>query len=130
MTQLHHIGLTCSDIKISEKFYIENFGLEKTKEVSVPARLMMEIFGIDSLAKMVYLKAGNSMIELFDFPEAKDLKPAMGNISHMALSVENRKEVFERMKSNGLKTILVDKGEGQFVYFVKDPDGVLIELKD
>lgn len=129
MTDLHHVGITCSDIKKSERFYIGNFGLENIREMDVPAEITKKIFGIDSLAKIIFLKAGNSIIELFDFPEAK-LKPAMGTISHIALSVGNPKEVFDKMKGIGIETILIDKGNGKYNYFVKDPDGVLIELKD
>lgn len=130
MTWLEHLGITCSDIKRSEKFYVENFGLKKISEKGESAEVIKKIFGIDSSAKFIYLKAGNSLIELFEFPEAENLKRAMGNINHFALSVGNRQEAYERLKSKGIETILIDRGDGRFTYFVKDPDGVLIELRE
>ena len=130
MTWLQHVGITCSDIKKSEKFYAENFGLEKVREMDVPAEMIKKIFGIESSAKIIYLKAQDSIVELFDFLEARDIKSSLGSISHIALSVGNRKEIYENLKSKGAETILIDKGDGKYTYFVKDPDGVLIELKE
>ncbi|MFH1347228.1 MAG: VOC family protein [Candidatus Margulisiibacteriota bacterium] len=128
MTDLHHVGITCSDIRRSERFYIDNFGLENVQEMDVPAEIAKKIFGIDSPARIIFLKAENSIIELFDFPEAK-LKPTMGTISHIALSVASPKEAFDKMNGKGIEVVLIDKGNGKYNYFVKDPDGVLIELK-
>lgn len=98
--------------------------------MSVPTQIIKKIFGINSPAKIICLKAGDSIIELFEFPKAKGVKPSMGTITHIALSVSNRKETFQKMKNKNTVTVLIDKGDGNFTYFVKDPDGVLIELKD
>jgi catechol 2,3-dioxygenase-like lactoylglutathione lyase family enzyme len=129
MTGLQHVGLTCSDLKRSEQFYAENFGLENVHAMDVDAATIKKIFGIESPAKIIFLKAGNSIIELFDFPEAK-VKPRMGSITHIALAVSEPQRTFEQMKARGAETILIDKGNDQYTYFVKDPDGVLVELKE
>ncbi len=129
MTHIHHIGITCSDINRSERFYLEHFGLKKIKEIDAPAAWMKNIFNINSPAKLVYLKSEDAVIELFHFSEA-GLKPTLGSISHFALTVKNRKHAFEKFKNDGFKTIFNDKGDGDYTYFIKDPDGVLIELKD
>lgn len=129
MTRLQHIGITCSNLRKSEKFYIEHFDLENVHEMDVAAETIKKIFGINSKAKLVFLKGENSIVELFDFPEAK-IKPSMGSITHLALSVENPKEIFEKMKAKGIENIMIDKGNNQYAYFIKDPDGVLVELKN
>jgi catechol 2,3-dioxygenase-like lactoylglutathione lyase family enzyme len=130
MSWLQHVGITCSDIRRSEKFYVQYFGLENVREIDVPAAIIKKIFGIDSSARLIYLKGGNSIVELFDFPEAKDQKPMMGNISHIALAVGKPGELFEKLKKDGVETILIDKGSGKYTYFIKGPDGVLIELRE
>ena len=56
--------------------------------------------------------------------------PGNIGISHFALYVEDREGVKNRFDDHGLKTIKAEKKNGEFVYFVKDPDGVLIELRD
>jgi len=129
MSRLQHVGITRSDLRKSEKFYIEHFGLENVHEMDVAAETINKIFGINSSAKLVFLKGENTIVELFDFPEVKT-KPSMGSITHLALSVGNPKEIFEKMKVKGIETTLINKGNNQFAYFVKDPDGVLVELKE
>ena len=70
------------------------------------------------------------IVELFEFPQVKDLKAGMGSITHFALGVGNPKEVYERLRGQGVESILIDKGKGKYTYFIKDPDGILIELKE
>ena len=126
---LHHIGITCSDIVASERFYVENFGLLKIKEKVESAEIIQQIFGINSPARIVLLKSGETMVELFEFPEV-DHQPIMGSVSHFALCVADTKKAYEKLKAKGIETIMIDRGKEKHIYFVKDPDGVLIELRD
>lgn len=131
MSWIHHIGIVCSDIKKSEQFYTEYFGLKRARETTVPSAETNKIFGINSAAHIIALSAENgSEIELFEFPDAKPPKPSQGGISHLALFVGNRREYHDRLKAKGIDTIFIDRGEGRYVYFVKDPDGNLIELRE
>ncbi len=131
MTSIHHIGITCKNIKQSEEFYVKHFGFIKTKEAIAPAKLMQQLFGISSPAKLVYLECENKqLLELFEFPEAKNLNPSMGSISHISLSVRNRDEVAKRLKATGVEIKTFTKDNGDYIYFSIDPDGVMIELKD
>jgi catechol 2,3-dioxygenase-like lactoylglutathione lyase family enzyme len=130
MVNLEHVGITCSNLVESQRFYQENFGLEKTGEMKVSAERIKAIFGLDSSATIVFLKAGEARLELFEFPEAKSLKPVLETISHISLKVDSRQKTYEKIKNMGGETILIDKHDGDFIYFVKDPDGGLIELKD
>jgi len=131
MGLIHHIGITCSDIVKSEEFYCKSFGLTKTKEAKVPENFIQQVFGINSSAILVYLKAKNGqLLELFEFPEAKNLKSSMGSISHLALSVGNREEIAEKLRTTGVEVKIFTKDDGRKVYFAVDPDGVMVELKD
>lgn len=131
MVWLQHIGLTCSDLKTTEEFYTQNFGFKKVVEREISARLTKEIFGYDSPAKMVYLKAEKDQeIELFYFPNLKAKVPVMGKISHFTLMVDDRVKCYEKLKSRNVETIAAQKEDGRFVYFAKDPAGNLIELRD
>jgi catechol 2,3-dioxygenase-like lactoylglutathione lyase family enzyme len=130
MTWIQHIGITCKDIEKSKKFYIENFDFKVVREFDVPEKDINQIFGINSDAHIVSLKGERDQeIELFSF-SGKEFCECTGNISHFALFVSKRKETAEKIKATGFETIIVDRGEGREVYFVKDPDGVLIELKE
>ncbi|MFH1362421.1 MAG: VOC family protein [bacterium] len=128
MTNFHHVGITCQNAQKSKEFYLKHFGFQLEKEVTAPAELIKNVFAINSPAKITYLISENMLIELFEFPE--DKRPAvMGSISHFALIVPDRVALFEMIKADGHETIKQAKPNGGFVLFVKDPDGVLIELK-
>lgn len=130
---LQHVGLVCSDLEKSVKFYTENFGLPKIREAELPASEMKILFGVPLRAKVISLKAEGQIIELFNFYDrpAPSLNPA-GNlgISHFALLVGPRKEFAEKLKAKGVELIYLDRGGGQAVYFARDPDGILIELRE
>lgn len=131
MVWIQHLGITCKNISDSLKFYTENFDLVKIRESIVPQKETKQIFGVDSPAHIVTLKAENNQeIELFEFPEANNNNCRMGNISHFALFVGNRRETLNKFIAKGLKTIYIDRGDNRFVYFAVDPDGNLIELRE
>ncbi|NQU17664.1 MAG: hypothetical protein HQ564_06310 [Candidatus Saganbacteria bacterium] len=54
----------------------------------------------------------------------------MGSISHLALSVGNREEIAEKLRTTGVEVKIFTKDDGGKVYFAVDPDGVMVELKD
>ena len=128
MTTFHHIGITCQDIEKSKEFYCKYLGFTFRNEASAPEALIKNVFAINSPAKIIYLVSENTLIELFSFPD--DKQPSkMGSVSHIALTVSDREGLFEKLKTNGHKTIKYQKDDGGFILFVKDPDGILIELK-
>jgi catechol 2,3-dioxygenase-like lactoylglutathione lyase family enzyme len=129
MANIQHIGITCNDIRKSAEFYEQYFKLKKIKEFEVAKDVIEVIFGIKSKAQVIYLQAQDQIIELFYFIDQK-INNQMGSISHFALSVGNREKVFNTIKQSGVGVILAIKPDGGKVYFVKDPDGILIELKD
>lgn len=134
MSWIQHIGIVCNDIAKSEEFYGRFFGLKKVRETKVPKETIMSIFNIPSEANIVALQAQNDqVVELFDMIDLKSVpeKPNYNSgITHFALFVGDRKTAGKKLEEEGVETIFVDKGKGEFVYFVKDPDGVLIELRD
>lgn len=130
MAWIQHIGITCKDIEESKKFYIENFNFEVTREFHVSKKDIQQLFGIESDAEIVSLKGDKDQeLELFNFANKKFSK-CQGNISHLALFVGARKETAEKLKAKGFETIVLDRGEGKKAYFCKDPNGVLVELRE
>ena len=54
----------------------------------------------------------------------------MGNITHFAVYVPNRLETAKKIQNSGYEALIAKKDDGNSVYFVKDPDNNLIELKE
>jgi len=129
MPKIHHVGIISSDLKKSMGFYVKNFGFEFGWEFFADSSIMKEIFGIASPAKVFSLKLNDFILELFNFEnlDTNDIK--MGKITHFAISFDDRLKKFEELKKNGIPFIEYKKQNGDLVYFVKDPDNNLVEIK-
>ncbi len=121
---LDHVTITVSDMEKSVYFYRELLGLE------VIGQLEQE----DGL--FVFLKAGEyGMIELFAFekqgvPFKEDKIEDIG-LKHLALTVENVDQIFERLEGAGIEVIMRPQSrDGVRQAFVADPDGISVELME
>lgn len=130
MVFLQHIGITCQNIKVSSKFYRELFGLKKLWEKTVPASEMKAIFNISSPAQIIALKTDNGMLELFNFTKRKRERSGRGNITHFAITVAEKEGFIKKAKRKGVEVTLIDRENGHRTYFIKDPDGILVEIRD
>jgi catechol 2,3-dioxygenase-like lactoylglutathione lyase family enzyme len=99
-------------------------GLTIEREYEVPAQLMKAIFGLDRDCA-VHVYAGDGLrVEVFDV-EGESLS----GVNHFCLSVGNREEFFRQASSRGADCLELRRGNHP-VYFVRDPAGVPIEIKD
>lgn len=71
-------------------------------------------------------------MEVFSFPESESALPPSfhrGGLNHFALEVEKREALFGKLKAAGYHTSRFFRN-GHWSLFVRDPDGVWIELRD
>ncbi|MFW5987912.1 MAG: VOC family protein [bacterium] len=119
-----HVTITVSDLKESIKFYRDILGLE----------VMGMLEQNDGDFKLVYFKAGSSVIEMFHFSEKG--KAILENddhdlgIKHFGFKVDSVDQVTKTLKEKGVEFTLepLDATGGVRIAFFKDPDGVLIEI--
>lgn len=124
----HHIAFTVKDTEKSILWFQEKLGFEVFHRNNKHG---MEI---------TQLKSGDVKIELFSYGEStKDLpdyrKDLMEDLhvigtKHLCIEVENLDATIEQLKAKGVKEIReVDTaGFGGRYTFIKDPNGILIEL--
>ncbi len=124
---VHHVALSVSDIRKSERFY-ECFGFRKAAEY---------ISENESL-HILHLKKDSFIIELFSFrdyipseryPLWKDLK--ILGYRHIAFKVEDIYTAKEKLIKKGLisPNAEIKKGRtGILYFFLTDPDGNLVEI--
>ncbi len=124
--RMQHFGISVRDIDKTIEWYKKNFGFELTREFEKPD---LEIRG-------ALMKLGDFTLEILQpyFPEpftAKDnslitLLQKMG-ANHFAFSVNDIESTYRKLKEN--KVELVTELINKKMFFCKDPDGTLIEIR-
>lgn len=114
---IHHAGINVRDMKRSEEFYAL-FGFQRVRAFQAGGR------------EFVLLGNGSAHIELFpaEGPDAADRGPRTRGFRHICLRSEDVQCDFERLR--GIVEVVKPpfRHENLLVAFIKDPDGVEIEL--
>jgi catechol 2,3-dioxygenase-like lactoylglutathione lyase family enzyme len=126
-----HIGLYTNNSKKMEKFYLKILGLKKEKEEILPKSIFKPIFGIPTDCKFIRLYTDNMKLEIFEPVSARARKKIKNivSINHWGFCVENSKKFVQKLKIKKVKIIEVKKNE-HTVYFLTDPDGNRIEIRE
>jgi catechol 2,3-dioxygenase-like lactoylglutathione lyase family enzyme len=136
-----HVAITVADFNRTVKFYDEVFG---ARVVGVncdhdPARLRT-FFGVDSDApelKIGWIRIpGGATIEVFEFtpslPGQQEVTWSRPGITHFSLNVRNTRKWHDFLVSKGVEIVtpVEQSPKGHTFFFVRDPDGNLVELID
>jgi lactoylglutathione lyase len=121
--RIDHIAIIVKDRIKSIKFYEEHFGFKKYYEHDVP---------VPVIEKIVYLKLGDSIIELVHMPNG----PAVQGF-HFCLESDNFDEDYRRLKSAGIPIdtephpagARESREDGWRRVVFMGPDGELIEFR-
>ncbi|HOW43436.1 MAG TPA: VOC family protein [Candidatus Omnitrophota bacterium] len=129
--KLGHIALSVANIARSAAFYKKHFGLRVSKRYSFKDKGMT----------IVLLKNKDMTLELFEFKKRKPLpqyRKTLDNdlhtlgVKHFSLETGNIEAAFKKFKQArvGLATDLRVFADGRKYFFLKDPDGNLVELME
>jgi glyoxylase I family protein len=119
--QLHHISITCINLEQSKSFYTNIGFTPKCEYESEDVKILM-------------LEGVGLYLELFEYKKFESPKTSVTletpGYTHMALSVEDVLGARVLFNKKGYSTTDIKKARtGIFSYFfVKDPDGNLIEV--
>lgn len=121
-SNVNHIAIIVSDLERSRNFYVDKLGLKIVHRLDRPERK----------SSILYLDAGNLIIELFSFPSPpKRLSyPEACGLRHIAFDVENFDDIVLRLSRAGIETenVRTDQRSGKKMTFFSDPDGLPIEI--
>jgi glyoxylase I family protein len=136
-----HTGITVSDLERSLAFWRDVLGFEFSHTAHQKGELAQEITGIEGAElKLAVLKApGGHKIELLEYLAPADrkranLRPCDVGSLHVALLVEDLDGVLAQIAGSGWKaagkpqTLTRGPNAGKRVVYVRDPDGITIEL--
>lgn len=120
---IHHVALICSDYARSKIFYTSILGLEQIAETYRKER--------DSW-KLDLAVPGGGMLELFSFPGAppRPSYPEACGLRHLAFAVNDLDRCVASLTRQHVpvEPLRTDELTGRRFTFLKDPDGLPIEL--
>jgi catechol 2,3-dioxygenase-like lactoylglutathione lyase family enzyme len=136
-----HTGITVSNLERSLAFWRDVLGFELSHTAHQTGALAREITGVAGAEiKLAVLKAsGGHKIELLEYlaPSDRkhvDLRPCDVGSVHVALLVDDLDAVLNAIAASGWKaagkpqTLKTGPNAGKRVVYVRDPDGITIEL--
>ncbi len=121
-----HLAITVSDMKRSLHFYRDLLGCQ------VMGQLLLR----EGTFRIVYLRSGDSMIELFQFAEPGRPRPETIpdediGYKHICFQVDDVDTFAAQLKANGVEFLVEPKMAATTplrLAFFKDPDGNKIEI--
>jgi catechol 2,3-dioxygenase-like lactoylglutathione lyase family enzyme len=137
-----HTGITVSDMRRSLHFYRSVLGFAITTPVRVGGEAAARITGLPGAElEVAFVDAPGHPIELLAFAHpleraASGLRPCDAGFFHLCLKVQSLDEVLRAVKRSGFEalgevhTITEGPAAGMRIVYVRDPDGVCLELSE
>jgi lactoylglutathione lyase len=131
---VNHVGLCVTDAARSRRFYEEVLGFEFWYELEPPDEMVAKLIDLPQPlgTKAVYLRRGESVLELIDYAEAGAHAPARPRVmneiglTHISISVDDIDATAAKAAEFG-GSVLEQTHVGAAV-MIRDPDGQLLEL--
>lgn len=121
---VHHIAILCSDRQRALRFYVDALGFTLERAVPRPERG----------DEIVFLRGYGTTLELFVAPDhpPRQTQPEAYGLRHLAFRVPSVENAVAHLHSLGVEPepIRQDSVDGMNMTFVKDPDGLPIELHE
>ena len=136
--KMNHVGVSVKDIEKAIRFYRDVIGMEKTfdREFDSP---LAEIIGVDGArARIVHMKRGESVVELFHYfsPTGRLPRPDQNQsdfgLTHIGFIVENFEQTYLDLKQKGV-TFLgkpVEIRAGVFVAYFRGAEHEVCEMRE
>ena len=126
-----HIGLFSKNAGELIAFYTGILGFELTSDSVLSKAVVERIFGLADDCRFVKLHREDFMIEIFQ-PCTAGLRHGMNGvvgINHWGFRVDDRIAFVDKMRRAGQRIVEIDRN-GRAVYFLIDPDGNRIEVRE
>jgi lactoylglutathione lyase len=140
-TELHHTGISVSNLERSIEFYSDVLGMRVVMRQEKQGGYLERITGYPgahvSMAQLE-LPGGGHRLELFEYIQPKGrteaADPCDVGITHACFVVDDLQAVYERLQAAGVSCVSapveIDTGanRGGAGLYARDPDGAVVEL--
>lgn len=133
--QIHHVGLTVGELNRSAEFYARHFGLREVARNELRGRMISRQVDLEEAVIDVALLAGeNMLLELLCYRSPRGVayggRACDPGAPHVCMVVEDLKATYEALRAAGaaLHAEPARLGAGTWMMYVRDPDGIMVEV--
>lgn len=136
---LDHVALSVADLERSIAFYRDNFGFEIIRIIECPPGMRLgDVVGMAGCtARIAHLKAGATMLELFEYqnPRGRKIsdnhKQADHGFIHIGLTSDDVRADYARLAKGGVRFFgdPLEFRPGVWIVYFYGPDGEVCELR-
>lgn len=134
-SEIHHVGLTVGDLERSVAFYTRYFGLREVARNALRGRMISAQVDVPGAEIDVALLAGeNALVELLCYREPATQPSAPRSCdpgaAHVCMVVADLDATYAAMERDGvaLHARPAALGAGTKMMYVRDPDGIMVEV--
>ena len=121
-----HIAVRSSSEEKADRFYQGLLGLRKTRSVVIPSDLANSVLGVNREIKKVDYGSETMTFEVF---LTDRIAHSDRGIDHVGLGVKAMVPFLDRCRGMGVEVLKFPRG-GKVVFFIRDFDGNLFEIKE
>jgi catechol 2,3-dioxygenase-like lactoylglutathione lyase family enzyme len=125
--KLNHFAIASNSEEDSNSFFQRLLGFQKTRDFTVPAKLMDKFFEENMDQRIIRYEKGDIAAEVFI---TDDNNSRTDTFTHVCLEVENRDEIVSKGRELNFKVIQVPRENSEGYYlFIQDRFGNIYEIK-
>ena len=139
---IDHVSITVADLDRSLEFYEGQLGLTVRDRGEIDPALIERMTGVaGAVVNYADVELGSRVLELLQYETAELARPISSRLPraggiHIGLGVDDAQAVYERLAGAGATPLsppvpLPEDGSdwsGSLVFYVRDPDGVTVEI--
>ena len=136
--RMDHTAISVKDMEKAIAFYRDVIGMEKVFDRTFDAPLA-KLIGVEGTeARVVHMKMGEAMVELFDYKHPKGREPRPDHqqsdfgLTHIGFMVEDFQATLQHLIDNGVELLgePVEFRPGVFVAYFRGVENEVCEIKE